>query len=247
MALRHRLAQAFRELLQLLLRQPQRIEQAAELAQGGRGQGGALDQVEDIEPRLQVGDLARQEGIGGVRAGIRLGRRAFGPGREEGGQPRLFQRNGPGFREVVRTVTAAREQVFAQDQPRPVERADQQPCRLHACPFGGFHLDGAPLLPHRRSRESGHQRHGEHRREERRPALAHGARPAAAAPRHDLPPPLVGVTQSRVIVPASARPGGSTICRRTPSGMLVGAVGPMVCGVGAVALLDRPLYQAPSR
>jgi hypothetical protein len=139
---------------------------------------------------------------------------------------------------------------LAQDQARPVERAEHDPRGLHARALGGFDFHRAPLLPQRRRRERGHQRHREHGREQRRAARpgprllrASGsdgqfalrglqrwalARVLGVHSVHDLPPPSKGLAQSRVIWPASACPGLGVSSRRTPSGMAEVAVVPGV-------------------
>eukprot|EP01038_Epipyxis_sp_PR26KG_P018333 gene18333-25816_t len=117
----------------------------------------ALREVGDVQAALQVGDLAGQEGLGGVGAGIvHLGHVLVG--RKEGGQPGLLQRDGPGLGQVV---GPAGSPILAQDEPRPVERTDQDPGGLHVAALGRLDLHRTPLLPHRGGREGGDQRDGQ--------------------------------------------------------------------------------------
>ena len=214
---------------------------------------GHADEVEEVQPRLLVAHLARQE------RGQRLVGAVVLVDREEAGQARFLQRHGPGFAQVVgvaAVLVAAR--VLAQDQARPVQRAGQDPARLHPLAFGRFHLDGAPLLPQRGRGECRNQGHCEHGQEQGSAFLTEplleGDRPpkrGGALPGHrraglagrPVPPPgggvtrsgaggihdpasSVGRTQSRVSVPCMACPVLSVSTRRTPLGRLVVVAAP---------------------
>jgi hypothetical protein len=192
-------------------RQAQRVEQPRE---GGHARGHRLagvDQRQHVELGLRIDDAARQKRVGQaveVVAGHVL------LGRQEAGEARLLERHGPGLGQVVGAAGAA---VLAQDQARPVERADQHPGGLHARALGGLDLGGAPLLPERGGGEGGHQHHRQHGGEQ-------GGAGLARLRSWDfvmtvLGAPTVGRTQSRVSVPESPSPGGRVMTRRTPSGM----------------------------
>ena len=256
-------AQAVDQGTQLLAGQAQALEQPGELPQRHGLHLPAFCEVGDVQATLQVGDLAREEGLGGVGARVVHLRHVL-VGREEGGQAGLLQGDGPGLGQVVGSAGAP---ILAQDQPRPVERADQDPRGLHAAALGRFDLHRAPLLPHRGRRKGSDQRDGEHGGEQRRTARlvpvqwtlpqrvppwswlcqATGGVPlggcgaAAQGGTHDLPPPSTGLTQSRVSWPVSAWPGGRVICRRMPSG-----VAEVLSPVG-VPVLDCGLDHAPPR
>ena len=123
-----------------------------------------LDQVGQVVVGVRVGDRAREEGVGRV-VGVVL------VGGEEGRQPRLGQRHGPGLAEVIRTAGLG---VLAQDQPGPVERTRQHPGRLGARPLRRLDLDRAPLLPEHRAGEGGDESNDDHRGQQGgalRPAL----------------------------------------------------------------------------
>ena len=228
-----RAAQAIHQQAQLLRGQAQALEQAGELALRRLALGVIAQQVAPVQACLHVGDLAREEGVGGVHAGVVELRHVF-VGGQESGQARFLQRHGPGFCQVVGAAAAS---VFHQDETRPVKRTQQQPARLHARALGTFDLDGAPLLPQRGGGEPRHQGDGEHGREQRGTTLAqrgHGCRSLTT-----------GLTQSRASGPATPAPGGSVISRRMPSGSA--APGSLAVLALSWPLLDWGLVQAPSR
>jgi len=123
---------------------------------------------------------------------------------------------------MVLAVFAAGPRVLAQDDARPVQRAQQQPMGLGALPLGGLHLDAAPLQPHASGGQGGDQCHGEHGHQQGRallmrnpwgramlvdmPITGHGGMAwvtacAAEWVHHERPTLQLGRTQSMVMLP----------------------------------------------
>ena len=144
---------------------------------------------------------------------------------------------------MVYRIAAVGAGIFLQHHPRPVQRAQQQPCGLHTIALGSLHLHITPLLPQCGRSQRGHHHHRQHGSQQRRAALAQlcrgrgpseGRRARAASRRrrrppwgegakrhrggHDLLFERSGFTQSSVSTPFMARPGGKVSSSRMPSG-----------------------------
>ena len=64
-------------------------------------------------------------------------------------------------------VGAAGPAVFTQDQTRPIQRARENPGRLHARALCGFYFHASPLLEQRSRSKRSDQRHRQHGRQKR--------------------------------------------------------------------------------
>ena len=135
-----RAQEAVQEQGQFLRGQVQDDEQAGDLRCGGGMHLVADDEVAQVQTRLQVKHLARQQRATGLvgQDGVTAVRR------QKGGKPCRFQRHGPGLGQIIGTAFAP---VFGQYQARPVVRALQYPGRLCAAALRAFDLHRAPLLP----------------------------------------------------------------------------------------------------
>ena len=197
-----------------------------------------VGQVGEVVARHRVGDHAGQERVGRVFGVVVL------VGGEEGRQAGFRERNGPGFAEVVGAVAASSRASL-----RRIRRAQSSaPERIHADCVRARSAASTWIARHCcqtiEPAKRRHQGDDDHRREQRRAALAPRDADAARID-HGL------MIVSRTRLPARPLPGAKPRTTRTPSGSSIfcaPAAGTEAAGaVGSATTLpvDWQLAHAP--